>query len=79
VATTASGTITTGTTSTGATTETVGPGNLGASVANAASGWWVFIAVLGGWVLSGSRAAPFVAGIMTIATLYQIAEWTKGQ
>ena len=35
-------------------------------------GWWVFIGCTGAILLAGTPVAPFVFGIMTIASLYQL-------
>ena len=35
------------------------------------SGWWVFIGMTGGVLLSGTSLAPIVLGIMSVALIYQ--------
>lgn len=43
------------------------------------SGLWVGVALVGGIALSGTRAAPIVAGILGVALIYQLQLLLQGK
>jgi hypothetical protein len=44
-------------------------------IGNVSSGWYVGLAVLVTIGISGTKAAPIAAGIMTLAVFYQFDQW----
>jgi hypothetical protein len=45
----------------------------------ATSGWWVLVAVMASIAVSGTRVAFIAAGIMSIATIYQLQQWVSNK
>ena len=43
------------------------------------SGLWVGVALLGGIALSGTRAAPVVAGLLAVGLIYQLQLLLQGK
>jgi hypothetical protein len=43
------------------------------------TGWYVFFGVGGGVLLSGTKVAPIVLGILSSALLYQISQLIEGK
>lgn len=58
-------------------TTATAPGPLGAL--SPTSGVWVGIALFGGIMLSGTRAAPVVTGILAVALIYQLQNLLQGK
>jgi hypothetical protein len=42
-------------------------------------GWYVFFGVGAGVIASGTKAAPLVLGILSIALLYQLSQLVEGK
>lgn len=50
------------------------------SAANVATtGWWVLVGVIVSIAVSGTRVAFIAAGIMSIATIYQLQQWVSNK
>lgn len=45
----------------------------------ATTGWWVLVGVLASIAVSGTKVAFIAAGIMSIATIYQIQQWVSNK
>lgn len=49
------------------------------SVLSPDSGLWVGVALIGGMMLSGTRAAPVVAGLLGVGLIYQLQLLLQGK
>lgn len=56
----------------------VGPTSLGQKFA-AGSGYWVAIGVIGSMLIAGTRVAPLVLGILSVALIYQTGLMIQGK
>ena len=55
------------------------PAPQASSALSADSGLWVGVALFGGIMLSGTRAAPLVTGILAVGLIYQLQNLLQGK